>query len=407
MQSKGMLVAVQFPVNSGYAIEPLERSFYEMALAITGAPHRVHFAYRNLDGGAPRALPTDFGNVIAFDARSGDAGSLEFIQDYVRLHQIGGLFGFDLPVASPSYAPLRRAGVHTIVSYWGAPMSTLNSGIKLLLKRLDVRLRRHQPDHYVFESRAIQRTAVEGRGIPIERTSVVPLGVDAKRFAPLAEPDWHAHDAFDIPRQRKLIVYSGHMQARKGVDVIIRAAVELIDRRARDDVHFLFLGNKPGEEAPYAPLYRGSRAERHISFGGYRGDLDRILPSCDVGCIASTGWDSFPRSAVEMAACGLPLVVSRLQGLVETVEDGVTGYLVPPGDADGLADRLAELLDAPDLRRRMGEQARRRILRGYTLEVQRHNLIARVWEQLPEQARSPAGVSATAAEPQKYCRSGS
>lgn len=80
-------------------------------------------------------------------------------------------------------------------------------------------------------------------------------------------------------------------------------------------------------------------------------------------------------SSLEIAACGLPLVASRLQGLIETVEHGVTGYLFKTGDYQELASRLAELLDAPSLRNRLGENARRRILTNFTLQKQMVNLV--------------------------------
>lgn len=384
MRGKGMLVAIQFPSNCGYAIAPLEETFFEMARTITGDAGAVHFAYRDLQGGWPRTLPPGFANVVRFDARGDDPEQLAFIADYIRRRDIGVVFGFDLPVQAPSYPVLRQAGVHTLVSYWGAPMSSLNRGVKLLIKRMEVRMRRSQPDRYIFESEAMRRTAVWGRGIPLARTEVVPLGVDAERFRPAAATGY-AHEAFAIPRERRIIAYAGHLQARKGVDVILRSAVELVVGRGRRDVHFLFLGNRDGEEAELARPYAGGEAAKHITFGGYREDMKDILPACYAGCIASTGWDSFPRSAVEMAACGLPLVASNLQGLAEIIDDGRTGALVPPKDPGALATALERLLDDPGSRDRLGYNARRRVLERYTRAVQLEGLIAgvrRAWGEL-------------------------
>jgi glycosyltransferase involved in cell wall biosynthesis len=249
-------------------------------------------------------------------------------------------------------------------------MSSINRGLKLVAKRLQVLLTPGKPDHFIFESEAMRETAVRGRGIPRSRTSVCYLGVDVNRFRPSAVGDDYAHRAFGIPPERKIVYYSGHFEPRKGVAVILNAARELVAERGRRDVHFLLLGNRGEETERYLPLILQTSAEHHVTFGGYRNDVDRIIPTCYVATIASTGWESFTMSALETAASGLPLVASRLQGLAETVEDGVTGFLFPPGEHAALADRLETLLDDGSLRSRMSAASRERIVRGFSREHQ-------------------------------------
>ena len=116
-------------------------------------------------------------------------------------------------------------------------------------------------------------------------------------------------------------------------------------------------------------------AREHVTFGGYYKGVEKIIPSCYIGAIASTGWDSFTMSSLEIASCGLPLLVSRLQGLVETVEEGKTGYTFTPGDHAELAGRIGGLLDDQAQRDRMGASARQRILCGYTKQQQIDHLV--------------------------------
>jgi glycosyltransferase involved in cell wall biosynthesis len=255
-------------------------------------------------------------------------------------------------------------------------MSSINRGLKLALKRIEVALTRFGPDHYIFESEAMRETAVLGRGIARSRTSVAYLGVDTSLFRPAARHDDYAHAAFDIPRDRHIVYYSGHMQQRKGVAVIMRAAVHLVEALGVLDVHFLLLGNRPGEEEQYHAIYRGTRAENHVTFGGYRRDVADILRGCSIGTIASTGWDSFTMSSLEIASTGLPLVVSRLQGLTETIEEGVTGHSFPVGDHVALAAVLRRLLADDAMRTSQGAAARERVLRRFTLEHQTRALVA-------------------------------
>ena len=70
--------------------------------------------------------------------------------------------------------------------------------------------------------------------------------------------------------------------------------------------------------------------------------------------------------ALEAMACGTPVVASRVGGLAEVVQDGETGFLVPPGDVPALRDRLDQLLRDPALARRLGDNARARVLEHFT-----------------------------------------
>src|SRR5690606_36169621 len=117
--------------------------------------------------------------------------------------------------------------------------------------------------------------------------------------------DRYAHETFGIPYDRRVVVYSGHMETRKGVHILVESFVRLAERDELSRLHLLILGNQPGQEEQFRDIYVGTRAEEHITFGGYIRELAGIFGSADIGAIASTGWLSFPRSAAEMAASKL------------------------------------------------------------------------------------------------------
>lgn len=367
------LVLMHVPQGTGYAIAPLERLFAD-CLAELGSvgPEGVHFAYPQLiDGGDP--LQTTSGPVVCFRLGSASPEEVANITSYIRQEQIEFVLGFDVQATHPVYPQLRRAGVKTIVSYWGAPISQRNSGLRLLAKRLLFRLSTAKLDGLIFESRAMATLATHGRGVPESSVRIVPLGVDVERFAPGASS--YAHDALGVPSDQRLVVYSGHMEQRKGVDVLIRAAVQLLAEEGRRDVTFVLFGNRENQADVFRKLYSDRGIDAHIHFGGYRDDLARIFPCCAMGVIPSSGWDSFPRTAIEFAACGLPLVVSDLGGLPETIEEGRTGILFPPGDHARLAAHIRHLLDNPAMAAAMGVNGRARCEAGFSLEAQRRALI--------------------------------
>jgi glycosyltransferase involved in cell wall biosynthesis len=373
-----ILLTLHVGPDTGYAIDSLLTTFIKMARQLVDDDKRIHISFPNLIGLEQCKAISDVENIIEFDAATRNPDQLEKIKTYIREHGIDVVFGFDQPVQQVSCRYMRQAGAKWIISYQGAPMSSLNTGIRLLLKQMEVCLRFGSPDHYIFESQAMAETAYRGRGIPFADTSIVHLGVDEVRYRPTVDSSYYAHDMFDIPRDRKIIYYSGHMEERKGVAVLVDAAKYLYESYGRSDFHFLILGNRDGEEQRFLDMLKNSGAQEHISFGGYRNDIERILPTCYLGAIASTGWDSFTMSSLEIASCGLPLIVSRLQGLVETIEEGKTGYSFTPGSHVELSDRIIELLDDPDKQARLGASGRYRILSHFTKQQQIEHLASTV-----------------------------
>ena len=372
---KSILILLHCESNTGYAIGPLERTFYDMAESLCDRdPSRIHFAYPSMKKGPSLTLPVEFTQYTIIDARSADANHGLEAERYIREHDIDTVFGFDQPVHRPIYKYFRRGGVRRFVSYWGAPMSSMNPWVVRLAKRLEVGLRRDGPDHYIFESRGMGELAIMGRGIPAARVSIVPLGIDCNRFKPNAGEAPCVHERTGIPSHRRIFFYSGHMEARKGVAVIMGAANRLSQSRAQDDWHLLLCGNKGDESREYEQmLTREARAR--VTFGGYRSDLEVLVRGCYAALIMSTGWDSFPRSGLEVQASGLPLMVSDLKGINESVEEGVTGLILKAGDADALAGAMSRLLDDPAWRDRLSLQARARIESEFTMAKQLAGLI--------------------------------
>lgn len=381
MNRRGMLIMISYEIDIGFAIGRLISAFYEMSVRVTGDPRLVHFSFGRVGTGRCASLPDGFENLLEFDYRKTTDASLAAFGDYVETNQIGVIFGLDMPVQASCLSVARERGARTIFSYWGAPMSSPNRGLKLMLKRLEVSLlRRAKPDCFVFESEAMRRLGVHGRGLSHVSTAVVHTGVDEQRFRPRPEARDLVYRRFGIPEERKVVVYMGHLHRRKGVQVLLQAAEYIKANLHREDVHTVFLGDRAGEADAMREYY--SAAASHITFGGYQNDIPELLSGCYVGCIPSTGWDSFPMSSLEMQACGLPVIVSDLQGVPETVERDVTGLVVPAGDARALAHAIVSLVDEAQRRDRMQLAARERIENRFTRRHQIDALTACVSERL-------------------------
>jgi glycosyltransferase involved in cell wall biosynthesis len=367
--------------NPGFAIEPLESMFCRAALELSGGdPTRVHFAYPSLDRGAPRNLPPGVG-FMRYDFREANRAETENLLEFVRKNNIQLVHFFDMQMIHPLLAKLRKAGVRTIISYIGSMISGPQPKWKYLLKRLEVTLSRSRLNGVIFESQAMADLGIYGRGIAPHFLDIVPLGIDVNFFHP--QDSRYVYAQFDLPQDQRVVVYSGHVIRRKGLHVLFEAAVELLANRGRKDVCFLICGNRNGDRAEFEPIYHGRGLESSICFGGYRSDMSAIFSSSFCGVIPSTGWDSFPRTSLEMAACGLPIVASRLQGLKEAIVDGQTGLLCTPGNVKELADNLEALLNDPSRANELGRNGRKRCENEFTLEIQYQRYLAALRKRLP------------------------
>lgn len=369
----GILFFFHVAAGTGYAIGRHERTFARVGESLFGSLDHVHYGYPKIPERGLQAVKELGVKAIEFDSGSSEIQKQDNVFEYIRENGIEIAVGFDQPIGRRVFGRLRSVGVRTLVSYWGAPISSENSGPKLLAKKIEVLLTPHKPDHFVFQSEGMRRFATHGRGIPARMTSVIRSGVDTDEFRPGEADDYHAHDTLGIPRDRKIVFFSGHMEPRKGVAIIVKSAVELVDRRHRRDVHFLLLGNYPGQEEEFRPIFENTEAEAFITFGGYRPDIPEILRSCHIGMIASTGWDSFPMSGIEMAAAGLPVVISDLVGLREVITDE-TGLRFPVGDPVEAANCLERLLEDEPMRRRMGMRGRERVVSDFSVDRQARDL---------------------------------
>jgi type III pantothenate kinase len=188
------------------------------------------------------------------------------------------------------------------------------------------------------------------------RIDVVPCGVDLEAFEPApARTDPH----------RPRVVALGRLVERKGVDVVVRALAQL------PGAELVVAGGPDRSE-----LDRDPEALRLRALARELGVADRVellgrvdhddaaalLATADV--VACTPWyEPFGMVPLEAMACGRPVVGSAVGGLLDSVEDGVTGLLVPPRDVAGTAAALRTLLEDPGLAARMGRAGRDRVER--------------------------------------------
>lgn len=180
------------------------------------------------------------------------------------------------------------------------------------------------------------------------------LAVDPRR-APRAA----ARAALELPDAAPVIAVLGRVSDWKGQDVLVRALAEP-ELRERGAIGLIAGEAWPGAESrlhAVTDLAERLTVADRVRLLGFRDDLDMIYGAADLIAVPSTAPDPLPGSAIEAAAAGCAVVASATGGLPEIINDGQTGRLVPPGDADALARCCAQLLDDPGERERLGSAA--------------------------------------------------
>jgi glycosyltransferase involved in cell wall biosynthesis len=155
------------------------------------------------------------------------------------------------------------------------------------------------------------------------------------------------------------------LRRQKGVDVFLRAAPLVLERRP--DARLAVVGN--GDlRAELEALARSLGLDARVRFVDFEPPAARALASLDVFVLPSR-WEAFPISVLEAMACGVPQVATDVGGTAEAVADGQTGLLCPPEDPLALADRIVSVLGDRERQETMAAASRRRHADQFTIEL--------------------------------------
>jgi len=198
-----------------------------------------------------------------------------------------------------------------------------------------------------------QRQRLIAEGFPAERIAVIPNMVSAT-------------DGQVEPRLGDYVGYVGRISPEKGVAHLLSAARRLTDIAFKAAGSYDRMPHLPGD-APANFEFLGQLGAERLN-GFYSQARMLVLPS--------TWFEGFPMTIAEAMVRGKPVVCSRIGGLQEIVDDGVTGLLFEPGNVEDLAEKIRYLWDRPDLCRKMGQAGREKVLREYLPEKYYERLMA-------------------------------
>lgn len=233
-----------------------------------------------------------------------------------------------------------------------------------VLDRLFIKYRNsvlNQIDHF-YPVSDYTAEALTGLGVDSSKITVVINGTDPDQFYPA--------DASDIRKRlglenKKILLTITRLVPRKGIDTVIQAFEKVC--REIPDAHYLVIGDGD-DKARLEELVKKHELNEMVTFTGripYSG-LNNYYNAGDIFVMPSRTQypdiEGFGIVFLEANSCGLPVIGSDSGGIPSAIKDGQTGYIIPEGDAEALADKIISLFNDPDLSYAIGKKGREWVL---------------------------------------------
>lgn len=202
------------------------------------------------------------------------------------------------------------------------------------------------------------------KGIAHEKIHVIYNGVDPERFSAAVSPET-TKQTFAIPAQHRVVGMMARLEPAKDVHTFLRAAAIIAEKTK--DVSFLIVGGGSLQQDLKQEVRLLGIADR-IIFTGPRRDIPHLLAACDLSVMSSLK-EGMSNTIMESMAAGKPMVATNVGGNPELVVEGETGFLVPIRDPSALATAIDKVLAMPTLAQQMGEKARERIERLFSVNA--------------------------------------
>jgi glycosyltransferase involved in cell wall biosynthesis len=244
-------------------------------------------------------------------------------------------------------------------------------------------------DHVVAVSNSVSATlATQVTG---DKLQVIHNGIELSLFdTALANQSNRLKEELNIPLNSLLITAVGRIVPDKGFDYFVDVA-RLVLQKSQNNVHFIIAGGE--ENVNFTNLLKQKVIDYAIGdnfhFLGFRVDVADILAASDIFVLSSRK-EGHPYVMLEAMASECAVVAFNCAGVEETIDEGISGFIVPIGDINAMAERLIMLIDSVTLRDSLAKSAKKRIKAFFTADKTATELMT-VYEKLLQQPKKPAG----------------
>lgn len=288
-------------------------------------------------------------------ARAAKAARYDFIYERHALFNFAGsivsrLYG--LPLVLEVNTPYAQAWA----KYYGLVLRRLATALENTVMR--------RADH-VFTVTDAQRVILEQLGVQAARISVTHNAINPEEF----DPRTHSPDALrrELGLHGIVAGFVGTMNRWQGIQGYLDVVRRVV--RANENVSFLFVGTGEGRTQLVASLEAEGLADK-VAFAGRQphATIPRFLAAMDIGLLLDSNVYGSPMKIFEYWAMGKAVIAPQVPPVLEIMRDGQTGLLIAPGDSAAMADHILRLAADSELRERLSDAGRRRVLAEHTWE---------------------------------------
>jgi glycosyltransferase involved in cell wall biosynthesis len=269
----------------------------------------------------------------------------------------------DVPIITTIHTTIKgqREGTRAFgSSFWDLEFSEKMTSITYPFLRLAENLYFAKGHYYITPSDYMKEYILENYlKLKGKNIFVIPHGIDTRLFSP--------SNKLEEYQGKDIVLFVGRLLALKNVHLIVKAAPLILKEHPR--TLFLFIG--PGNNHPYIEEFKKMKipGDSYLFLGHKnRESLAKYYSSADAYVLPSS-CENFPFAPLEAMACSVPPIVSKVGGLPEIVDNNVNGILIDPGSVEDIANSVIYLLDNPDIREKMGKEARETVERKFSWQT--------------------------------------
>lgn len=359
-----LLLVSNYPSDVGYAWWLMEHFWTLLAEHFDNKGAKTFLAYPGINT-LPEAIENSSIHCIELAVPGQNQTERQALRKFIADNNITDVYFTDRAWFNPQYALLRLWGVRNIVVHDHTPGDRPPiGGLKGALKAFRHRLPRFCADSQLCVSELMRHRSISNGRIPADRCHVVQNGIPPVQKNLEAAPT--LREGLEIPPTSTVCITTGRAHPYKRFDFIIDVAAELNRKLPQNDLVFLMVGSGPSLDMLRAKV-RELRLDNAIRLPGFRKDAKQLLATADMAMHAALG-EGFSLSIIEYMSAGLPVLVPDIPSVKQAIDHRQNGLIYGKDDISGAANHLAELLQTPDYRKKLGANAKRKADTHYSLD---------------------------------------
>jgi glycosyltransferase involved in cell wall biosynthesis len=258
----------------------------------------------------------------------------------------------------------KLVGTPKVISTIAMPVEGFDIGIirKTIYRLMDYISERYV-ERFIVVSDSLRQSLIERRRLPAGKIIRVHNGIELDQYNPDAECGCFREE-LSIGRDTTVITAIGRLVWQKGFEYLIYAVPAILNNYP--DTKILIVGDGPLKKSLIKLTHRLD-VGRNVIFTGYRDNIQQILSSTDLLVVPSL-LEGFPMITLEAMAMAKPIVATKLPGIIEQLDNGKTGIVVPPKNSDALSQAVIKLLSDQNNTGGLGVNARQRVAEQFSVQ---------------------------------------